>query len=251
MIFHPRLMAVAATLAVLTVQPSHAHDFIVYPDATSVAEGEALPLSATVTEVYIRLDRLPPEDTSVELLSPEGAVTVPMAAEGETGAMTGTATAPTGDVFLLHGVSRRSRPVSRDPAEADGPILQMEWFSKAVINASAGADGYAQTVGDRIEIIPLVNPADLKPGNTMSVKVLLDGKPVATRVQATYAGFSDKEHGVIARTASNEDGLAWFTVTEPGLWFVKAKVVLDEKGEGYDRYEGAANLLFGVNEATR
>jgi hypothetical protein len=45
-------------------------------------------------------------------------------------------------------------------------------------------------VGAAIEIVPMVNPCDLKSGDYFQFKLLCQGKPVAENVFATYAGFS-------------------------------------------------------------
>ena len=66
-------------------------------------------------------------------------------------------------------------------------------FAKLVLNVD-GADGkdfIAKPVGQRLEMVPQVNPATVKPGERFPVQVLLDGKPAKTaEVKAVYAGFA-------------------------------------------------------------
>ena len=66
-------------------------------------------------------------------------------------------------------------------------------FAKLVMNVD-GADGtdlITKPVGQRLELVPQVNPATVKPGQRFPVLVLLDGKPAKTaEVKAVYAGFA-------------------------------------------------------------
>ena len=66
-------------------------------------------------------------------------------------------------------------------------------FAKLVLNVD-GADStnvITKPVGQRLEMVPQVNPATVKPGGRFPVQVLLDGKPAKTaEVKAVYAGFN-------------------------------------------------------------
>ena len=66
-------------------------------------------------------------------------------------------------------------------------------YAKLVMNVD-GADGtdlITKPVGQRLELVPQVNPATVKPGQRFPVLVLLDGKPAKTaEVKAVYAGFT-------------------------------------------------------------
>ena len=68
-------------------------------------------------------------------------------------------------------------------------------FAKLVLNVD-GADGkdfITKPVGQRLEMVPQVNPATVKPGGRFPVQVLLEGKPVKTvEVKAVFAGFAGK-----------------------------------------------------------
>ena len=66
-------------------------------------------------------------------------------------------------------------------------------FAKLVLNVD-GADStnvITKPVGQRLEMVPQVNPATVKPGGRFPVQVLVDGKPAKTaEVKAVYAGFT-------------------------------------------------------------
>lgn len=79
-----------------------------------------------------------------------------------------------------------------------------------------------------------------------AVRILFDGKPVATRVQATYDGHTDKEHGYVVRTESDAEGRAEIGLTHPGLWIVRTKVSREGLAGGADVYEASANLIIAV-----
>ncbi|WP_084399860.1 DUF4198 domain-containing protein [Henriciella aquimarina] len=242
-----RAPAALAALLFASGPMAHAHDFIVKPEAGHAEAGETLPVSLIVTEVYLKPGRMPPEDSTLDLITREGTASVVVEADDARGLMAGTVTVPGSGALILHGYSTRSRQNRQPEGETGDPgMLKMEWFSKALINPAAGDEIFAKALGDRVEIIPLVNPAGLRPGDRMTVKVLFDGQPVSARLGATFDGFSDEEHGYVVRTESGKDGLASFTVTEPGLWFVRSKVSLDEDTPTHSKYEGAANIVFPV-----
>lgn len=66
-------------------------------------------------------------------------------------------------------------------------------YAKLVLNldGAEGMDVITKPVGQRLEMVPQVNPATVKPGQRFPVLVLVDGKPAKTaEVKAVYAGFA-------------------------------------------------------------
>ncbi|GAB6145891.1 DUF4198 domain-containing protein [Desulfocicer niacini] len=56
--------------------------------------------------------------------------------------------------------------------------LRYEMYAKTLISVGkVEGNPFSRTLGQRFEIIPLENPATLKPGDFLELKVLLDGKP--------------------------------------------------------------------------
>jgi uncharacterized GH25 family protein len=94
-------------------------------------------------------------------------------------------------------------------------------FAKAIVNLGGKAGDVSKPVGQDLEIVPLANPAGVKVGGELPVKVLLAGKPLAKEaVYATFAGFS-KGHAMAFYDKTNKDGVVKVKVWHSGLWMVK------------------------------
>lgn len=52
-------------------------------------------------------------------------------------------------------------------------------FAKTYVVAGAPTPVFAKPLGMKIEIVPLADPANLKPGDTLPIEVLYNGKPLA------------------------------------------------------------------------
>ena len=81
-------------------------------------------------------------------------------------------------------------------------------------------DDYKTALGYPVEIIPISNPYELRPGQTLEVIFLKDGKPVAN--QFMLAGY--ELNGKLSQTIStrtDRDGIARFRLTSRGKWYVK------------------------------
>ncbi len=250
-----RMLHVALTAKFLLVFPGYllGHDFIVKPSKTTVAEGGSLGAAVLLTELYIQPDRVLPE-SAVELHAVvDGHKTpVPLKANEEAMALVGTLKAPTSRTFILSGhrlasirsgVNRKEAPQAG--VAAAGPV-KSENFSKALINVSAQDNGYAALAGDRLEIVPVTNPALVEAGGEMAVRILFDGQPLKTKLLATYDGFSVEPHKVTHQLESAEDGTAKFPINSPGLWMVRAAQSLEESAQTHSRYSATAVLIFSV-----
>ena len=66
-----------------------------------------------------------------------------------------------------------------------------EKFGKALFTVGTpGGNAFSQSLSHKMEIIPMKDPAMLKEGDDLPVKVLMEGKPARTYIYGTYAGFS-------------------------------------------------------------
>ena len=110
--------------------------------------------------------------------------------------------------------------------------LYYEQYSKALINVGETADNaFAQVLGDNMEIIPQQNPYNLKPGDTLEIKVLLNGKAAKfCWVHATYAGFSNLDDFAFA-TKTNAKGIAKVRLLHYGNQLIKVDKKLPASGE--------------------
>lgn len=118
-------------------------------------------------------------------------------------------------------------------------------FAKALLLSGAPSDFYRHRVGFVIEIIPEANPYQLKPGDSLPVQVLYQGRPAAGvlvdtgchwqgRTTAKAAGRTDADGRVLAPIASR------------GLWMLQA-VLMERREEATADWESYwSSLTFEV-----
>lgn len=234
---------------------AHAHEYVVKPGAMRAAPGQPVPVEVVSSHVFITSQELEDARDSHAGVWAEGKRT-PIALQRDEAAKVhrGTMQAPSEGCFLVTGhragqvwstTPQGSRRVGREAPGATN-VRMIEKFSKAVVNASAGDAGCLQPIGDKLEIVALTNPADAKPGQDITVQVLLDGKPVTVPVYATYDGFSPEDNTYAYYTEGRPDGTARIRITQPGTWMVRAEWSGAERTAAYDRYTGRAVLVFEV-----
>ncbi len=109
---------------------------------------------------------------------------------------------------------------------------------KTVIMVGNSEKGFDRATGQTIELLPLTDPGQLKKGDTLKVRLLLDGKPVPNvLLKAAYAGFEKAEkeepgHAAPADKKKKEDkpfpaeatsdarGEADLTLEHSGYWMI-------------------------------
>lgn len=95
-----------------------------------------------------------------------------------------------------------------------------EKYGKSIIVVDKGNEIISKPLGHRIEIIPLKNPSEVKTGDSFPVKVLFEGKPLSTYVYATYAGYYSEDEPFPFFIKTNEEGVAYVMISQPGIWMV-------------------------------
>jgi uncharacterized GH25 family protein len=94
---------------------------------------------------------------------------------------------------------------------------------KAIMTVGDGDGQVGKRFGQVMEIVPLMNPADLKVGDFLDVQVLVRDEPYSGMVYATYAGFSNE--GAYAYTVeADNQGKASIRILHPGKWLVRTNV---------------------------
>jgi uncharacterized GH25 family protein len=120
--------------------------------------------------------------------------------------------------------------------------------AKAVMNVGDKGKMPDQPVGDPLEIILLKEGRHLKQGEILPVKVIYDGKALASvDVRATYAGFSDQPNTFAITTKTDKDGMACIKLLEKGSWLVNImhEVPYPDKEE-CDNYRYNYSFTFAV-----
>lgn len=98
-------------------------------------------------------------------------------------------------------------------------------FMKAVLTVGTGGPGdVSRKVGHDLELVPLDNPANLKPGDDMRIQVLLKGQPVTgyPMAFATYEGFNAP--GFAYSSYVNNEGIFTLRILQAGAWLVHMKM---------------------------
>ena len=132
-------------------------------------------------------------------------------------------------------------------------------FAKYVLNVD-GADTTAvigKPVGQKLEIVPQVNPATVKPGGRFPVQVLIDGQPAKqVEVKGVYDGFNgradekDPANGYKAFYGKTDlKGMIEIIPAKAGLWNVNASMTPEYPDKAVaDEYSLTARLVFMINE---
>lgn len=93
--------------------------------------------------------------------------------------------------------------------------------AKSVISVGgAKADFIKKPIGQKIEIVPVDDPFELKVDKPFKVQVFLDGKPLKTaKVTGTFEGFLQDKHAFIGTTDLN--GVIDVLALRPGKWLLE------------------------------
>ena len=117
---------------------------------------------------------------------------------------------------------------------------------KAVLQVGdTRTEAYATVLGYPAEIIPLSNPYAAKIGDTLAVRALVDGKPIAS--QMLLSG-GERDGQAIAENWARSDtaGVARFALTEAGKWYIKFIRMVPVSGDSVNYESKWATLTFEV-----
>jgi uncharacterized GH25 family protein len=167
----------------------------------------------------------------LQLATPNGMT--PLAQIGENYAYEGKAELKKGSFLVLgtyrptfwsngpDGWAQKDRTQRADATYCE----EVTMFAKTIldIEGSREADFISKPAGQRLEIVPLVHPATVRPGEKFPVRILFEGKPMKTaKLEATFAGFSNKEYkAFVGRT--DLDGVVEIIPLKAGYWFAEAE----------------------------
>lgn len=144
--------------------------------------------------------------------------------------------------------------------ERDGLLDQpaRERYSKHVKSVfragEPGSDAYGTVLGYPIEIVPLADAADLRAGDSLPVRVLLNGAPLSSQlVYASHAAHHahDASGGHIESFSGRTDaeGRVDVPVDEAGRWYIRLIHMAPAPETDLDYESLWATLTFQVGEA--
>jgi nickel transport protein len=142
---------------------------------------------------------------------------------------------------LYRNATRRLAP---DAVES----LWSSKFAKAV--TGAGSPWQAVT-GHDLEIIPLSDPAEIRPGENLKVRVHFHGQPIPKGEVERGDGITAVPEKDIPRFVSDKDGVATIPILKPGphLLVIDHRVTPSSDQANFDLY--AATLWFSVSADER
>jgi hypothetical protein len=103
---------------------------------------------------------------------------------------------------------------------------------------------FETVLGYPAEIVPLTNPYFTVVGDTLAVRCLLDGRPVAQ--QLVIAGGHGATPIPEVRARSDTQGVARFVIRTPGKWYIKFIRMTPVQGDSVNYESKWATLTFQV-----
>lgn len=256
---HSLLTALLGLL--LLAAPVQAHEFILKSDTPTPAKGQKTGLQAQAAHVFMISEEAEnPANVRVQLLQNGANEDVSLSEDASLKALTGTFVLTTDGPALLAGhrlpqiwceTTQGEMEGSRAALEAKGVKVRSsgkyEKFAKTLLNPAPGDSLFSKALGQELEIVLLDNPAQIKPGDALSVQVLLRGKPASgVPVGFTHDGFSPEQDTYKNTAQTDAQGKAAFTADKPGLWMVRAAVAEDTPKGDADKHHLRATCVFPI-----
>jgi uncharacterized GH25 family protein len=144
---------------------------------------------------------------------------------------------------------------SQKPKSEEPQALNCGLFienAKGIVNVGGAAETgvIGKPAGLPLEIVPLANPAAIKPGQRLALKVLFEGQPLAgAKVEGRFAGFAQKaSDGAKAFSdVSGKDGLVNFVPLAGGDWIVTVRNVRPfPEADKCDTEDFGTSLFFNI-----
>lgn len=264
-------LAVAATLLVTALLA--AHDMFLKPAQFFVAENASLPailLNGTFDKSSNSINRTRIADLS--MVGPKGRTridTTAWATAGDTSRIV-YATGPAGT--YVFAVSTKASEIELPAKSFNGYLKEdglpdelarrtkarelgvdaKERYSKhvkAIVQVGdRRSNDFATVLGYPAEIVPVDNPYSVKIGGTLTVKALVDGKPLPNAL-VLYGARAPSGKAIPERTTrAGADGIARVPVASAGVWYVKfiSMTRLGKRPDGVTHESKWATLTFAI-----
>ncbi|MGY0146897.1 DUF4198 domain-containing protein [Edwardsiella tarda] len=246
----------------LALNTASAHEFMIKPEKSQLNAGEAVRVEAMSSHVFMVNEEM--ENLSdVTLALYQGGANTPLTLHEQPQRNTldsEVVLAQAGSALLVghrlpqtwSETTEGMLPGDRATLEAQGKkvinVNRYEKFAKTLLNPSAEDTTYQQALGQKLELVLLTNPADIKGNGKIKVQVLLDGQPLQSAVNITYDGYSQTHDAYLANQQSDAQGIAEFAITQPGLWLLRTGVTQSQPQPDINKYDLRATLVFPITE---
>ena len=227
--------AVCAMALVLALAgTASAHETVLKPGAATAAAGKAVPFGVHSAHVFIASEELEtPADVKAFVFADGKATPVALVANDKTLTFDGEAAfaKPGTGIILVHrlpqvwsltpeGMKKGTKKELPGATKSN----RYEKFAKSLVAVDGQTAGFDAVVGQRLELVPLADPAKVAVGQDLDVKVLFDGQPTPATVLATYDGFTKNPNTYAYYTETDDSGVAKVRITHPGLWLVRTEM---------------------------
>lgn len=245
----------AAVGVCIAIAPANAHDLWLIPPA-KVEAGKAVQIRANVGMDFPKSEHAP--DTSAYLkrvvVNPDGTTGEVAAAgkDGDSGLMAFTPKMP--GVYVV-GVQTKARVLTLDAAAFNEYLVSdglphiyrlrakektldqpgKERYSKSpkvLLKVGEGKGDATKPIGLPLEIVPARDPFALKPGDTLKVRVLFDGKPLAAaHLGWDHPGDGEPPSGTVRTDTKGE---ALVPIAKTGLMTLRLTHMTRPKAAEYE-----------------
>ncbi len=284
--FLPRLAYLAAALA-CAASTLAAHDFWLIPDAFAVIPGGRLAVRGQTSSLFpSSLSAVTPErivaakiltattSASVRNVSVLGtslrlAHPAPNAGQHVVGVQLAPRSIRESPASFRRYLDLEGAPEARERYEREGLLPRVGGdsitrryakYAKTIIEVGHGAPAFQRALQHPLEFIPLTDPAALRPGDSLRVRLVLLGKPAAfahIHAGSVSHGATALQDTAAARRAASRDvalitdgsGVATIALPSAGLWNVRTLQILPAvKGSGADWDVHWATMVFAVTK---
>lgn len=238
-----RSLLAVAFVALLVAAPASAHDTWLLSRSASARPGATLELSLTSGMGFPENDAAVAADRLVATGLRLAGRTTPLAVAGpERGGLRLTAT-PSAAGVAVAWAETKPRTLTIEPQELHHYLEEIgaletvgreweargrpEWresyvkIAKAILRVGGGEDAsWGEPLGLALELVPEADPTRLRPGETLPVRLLLAGHPVADlAIGALGAGA----RATLTRT--DAEGRARVIIDRSGPWLLRATLI--------------------------
>tara|TARA_R110001592_G_C13101294_1_gene744215 strand:- start:646 stop:1470 length:825 start_codon:yes stop_codon:yes gene_type:complete len=113
------------------------------------------------------------------------------------------------------------------------------------------SEDYKTVLGYPIELVPMTNPYFLNVGDQLSMKLLINGKPMPNIM--VYASYNDK-HGYAKdgspldafKVRTNSNGVVNIKITDAGHWYFRTVYLIKNSKNDSDYVSNTASLTFEI-----
>ena len=234
-----------------------AHEFIIKPVSMSVEPGASVPFSIVSAHVFMVSEEMEPADkVEASMIKDDTVTSIKLSSNPTLMTQDGVALCQKPGYSIISGHRKGmiytkttqgyKKGSKKGIKNAVSTSKKYEKFCKALIKAGKADDGYGKIINDKLEIVPLTDPADVQINSEMEFKIIYDGKPLSTEVLATYDGFSTNPNTYAYLTKCDNQGVAKVKITHPGTWMVRVQTESEQAGQDCDVHVMRAILVFEV-----